>query len=504
MVLENVLVRIDFKKNMNITKSDFLRHLQCYKYLWLYKNRKDLIPKDIESEMERKFDDGYEVEEYAYLLFPNGVDAKDGDFKKAIVKTSKLVSAKKPAIFQPTFSVNNLFCRSDIIVFNSKTDHWDLYEVKSATEVKDIYIYDLAFQNVCIKDSGLKVGKTYVIHVNNSYIRHGEIEPKKLLTVEDVSEEVEKIANETRDQIETAWKVLTQTAEPTARILKQCHDEYTCAFVDYCWRGLPEHSIYDISFSKDKLNKLLDMGVLRLEDVPAEMITAAKAQKHHEAVKTNKVFIDKKGIEEELSELEYPLYFLDYETFSPAIPLFDGYRPYQRIVFQYSLHVQEKPDAEVKHYEFLWDKFSDPTKVLADSLLKIIGPKGCVIAWNMGFEAGCNKEMGKRYPESANFFIDVNGRMVDLMNSFKKGYYVDRHFKNSASLKAVLPVLVPKLSYDELSIHEGMTASNFWRLMIDPATKKEKAKKIYDNLLKYCELDTLAMVEILRVLKSVI
>ena len=266
---------------------------------------------------------------------------------------------------------------------------------------------------------------------------------------------------------------------------------------------MPEHSIYDVWFNEEKLNKLLDMGVLNLEDVPEDMITAARAHRHYTAVKTNKVYIEKDSIKNELSQLIYPLYFLDYETFSPAIPLFDGYRPYQRIVFQYSLHVQDEPGAELKHYEFLWDKLSDPTEALSETLSKQIGPSGSVIAWNMSFEQGCNTEMGERNPKYKKFYEDINDRMVDLIVSFRQGYYVDRRFQNSASLKMVLPVFVPKLSYKELGIQEGGTASESWRVMVDPNTVKKKFQQIYDDLLKYCELDTLAMVEILRELEKI-
>ncbi len=486
-----------------LTKSDFIKYLQCYKYLWLYKNRKDLLPKDILPEMEKEFDEGYQVEDYAYFLFPDGVDAMDPDFKTAIAKTKKLVDAKTSAVFQPTFCIGQLFCRSDIIAYDKKSKCWDLYEVKSSTDVKDIHLFDLAFQKVCLEDAGLSVGKISVIHVNNQYVRRGDIDPKKLLVVKDVAEEVERVANTTKDQIESAWKVLSQSAEPMARILKQCNDPYECPFSEYCWKHVPEHSIYDVWFNEEKLNKLLDMGVLNLEDVPEDMITAARAHRHYTAVKTNKVYVEKDNIKSELSQLTYPLYFLDYETFSPAIPLFDGYRPYQRIVFQYSLHVQDEPGAKLKHYEFLWDKLSDPAEALSEALSKQIDPVGSVIAWNMSFEQGCNTEMGERNPKYKKFYEDINDRMVDLIVSFRQGYYVDRRFQNSASLKKVLPVLVPKLSYKELGIQEGGTASESWRVMVDPNTTKKKSQQIYDDLLKYCELDTLAMVEILRELEKI-
>lgn len=486
-----------------LTKSDFIKFLQCYKYLWLYKNRKDLLSKDILPQLEKEFDEGYQVEDYAYLLFPDGMDAMDEDFKTAIAKTKKLVNAKTPTVFQPTFCVGKLFCRSDIIVYDKKSGKWDLYEVKSSTNVKETHIFDLAFQKVCLEDFGIKVGKISVIHVNNKYVRHGEIDPKKLLKIKDVTEDVKQIAKETKEQIESAWKLLSQSTEPTAKILKQCDNPYGCPFVDYCWKHVPEHSIYDIWFNEKKLNKLLDMGVLKLKDVPEEMVTAARARRHYTAVKNNKIYIEKDNIKKEIGQLKYPLYFLDYETYSSAVPMFDGYKPYQCIIFQYSLHVQEKPGAKLKHYEFLWDKMSDPTNALSETLSKQIGPTGTTMAWSMSFERARNTEMGERNPKYKKFFEGVNNRMVDLIVSFRQGYYVDRRFQNSASLKNVLPVLVPKLSYKDLGIQEGMAASESWRVMVGPKTDRKKSKQIYDDLLKYCGNDTLAMVEILRVLREV-
>ncbi|MFH0988266.1 MAG: DUF2779 domain-containing protein [Parcubacteria group bacterium] len=487
-----------------LTKSDFIKYLQCYKYLWLYKNRKDLLPKEIIPEIEKGFDEGYQVEDYAYRLFPKGVDAFDDDIKVAIAKTKKLIKEKTSIIFQPTFSVGRLFCRSDIVVYDDASCKWNLYEVKSSTDVKDIHIFDLAFQKVCLEDAGIKVGQIYLIHVNNKYVRHVEVDAKKFLKINDVTDEVKQIAKETKLQIESAWKVLSKSAEPEVRILKQCFSPYDCPFTDYCWRHVPEDSIYDVWLSEDKLTKLLDMGVLKLEDVPVEMLSHSRARRHHSAVKNNEVYIEKNKIKNELEQLKYPLYFLDYETYSPAVPMFDGYKPYQRVVFQYSLDVQEKPNAKLKHYEFLWDKMSDPTVALSETLLKYIGSKGTLISWNMSFEQGCNSEMGERNPAYKKFYQDLNDRMVDLIVPFRRGYYVDRRFQNSASLKKVLPVLVPKLSYKDLEIQEGGTASDSWRVMIDPKTTKKESKKIYDNLLKYCGTDTLAMVEILRVLEKLI
>ena len=483
-----------------LTKSDFIKYIQCPKYLWLGKHRKDLVPEEVDDNLQAIFDSGYEVESYAYQLFIGGVNAQVEGFNESITKTKQLMADKTPVIFQPTISGNELFCRADIIKLNKDGKSWDIYEVKSSTEVKAINIYDLAFQKICFESQGYKIGKIFLVYINNKYVRQGDIEPENLLQVEDITKMVKSLEGESKIKIEEALEIIKRKKEPNVRILKQCSDPYDCTFIPYCWKDIPSNSIYDIAggLDEDKLNRLIDEGILKIKDIPEGVVTSQKGLRHYNAVKQNKVHIELENIKGELSQLEYPLYFLDYETNSPPVPIFDGYRPYQRMTFQYSLHIQAELGGEVKHQAYLAKKWEDPSLGLATTLKKAIGNKGSLIAWNMSFEKGCNSEMGERYPEFATFFEDINSRMFDLMQVFKKGYYVHKDFIGSASIKKVLPVLVPELSYADLNIHEGGTASNKWRVMIDSKTDKKESEQIYNNLLTYCELDTLAMVKILE------
>jgi len=253
-----------------LTKSDFLKFIQCPKYLWLQKHRKDLIPKDINENLQNLFDEGYEVESCAYKLFPNGVDAQADGFDKSITKTKELMSAKTSTIFQPTISDKELFCRADIIKLNEDGKSWDIYEVKSSTEVKDINIHDLSFQKICFETAGYEIGKIHVICIDNQYVRHGEIEPKKLLKIENITEQVQYLEDETKSKIELALKITKQDDEIVATILKQCSNPYECLFLDYCWKDVPDNSIYDIagSLPETKLKMLLDMGILEIKDIP--------------------------------------------------------------------------------------------------------------------------------------------------------------------------------------------------------------------------------------------
>ncbi|HOX29730.1 MAG TPA: DUF2779 domain-containing protein [Candidatus Paceibacterota bacterium] len=381
-----------------LTKSDFLKYTQCCKYLWLHKYRQDLAEPDALAAMKRIFDEGYEVENIAYKIFQDGKSAYDADIPTAVANTKKLVKTRQKTIFQPTISNWKVFCRADIIKLYSKYGNWDIYEVKSSTEVKDIHLIDLAFQKICFEDNWFKIGKLFVVYVNKDYIRQGAIDHKKFLKIEDVTRAVDVLIKNVGLNIETAHKILGNKAEPKVKMLKQCHSPYGCEFADHCRKSLPEDSIYDIagSLSGEKLEALLDRGIIDLKDVPDGIITHKNSINHIKAVKTGQVFIDAKAIKEELAQLEYPLYFLDYETYGPAVPLFDGYKPYQRIIFQYSLHVKKSPNSPLEHYQYLSTKISDPTAELAGSLSGIIGDKGSVIAWNKSFEMGCNREMRER------------------------------------------------------------------------------------------------------------
>ena len=447
---------------------------------------------------------GQAVEDIASKLFPQAVSVPSGRFQEGIDKTTKLILDKAPVIFQASFWNNDLYCRSDIIKHNPEDNTFDIYEVKSATKVKPEYIPDLAFQKTALREAGLKVKNTYVIHVNNEYVRQGEIEPEKFLITEDVTDKVNNFLEEIRENIDKIYNLIKQKEEPKVRIVKQCYNPYPCMFIDYCWQDIPKHSIYNVYPSEAEINRLLDDNIVDLADVPAGVITRDKYKKYYEAHKADKVLINKEAIRVELKKYEYPLYFLDYETNSPGIPKYDKYRPYQRMTFQYSLHVQEKPGGELKHYEYLADKNEDPSPGLAESLRKLIGPKGSVVAWYKGFEAGCNTEMGERYLEHAAFFADINSRLLDLMEFFSNGYYVDKGFFGSASLKKVLPVFVPHLSYQELNIQEGMAASDSWPVLIGNDLNEQEKKDLKSDMLKYCELDTFAMVEIFRVLSELV
>jgi len=282
----------------------------------------------------------------------------------------------------------------------------------------------------------------------------------------DMSEVILKLENEVFQLRNQALAVTTDGNPP---LESHCYKPNDCPCLKLCHPNLSEHPVYDLSWWKvGQYEKLVASGYQHLQDIPETEELNPKQILQIRSIKQNQPIIDYEGVQRELVNLTFPLYFFDYETINPAIPAFDGYKPYQHIVFQYSLHVMENPDdSELKHYEFLMTDKREPSKEITEELLKVIGSKGSVIVWNKSFERGRNKELGLLQPMYADEFALINERIFDLMEIFSKGLYMDYRFHGSASIKKVLPVLVPNLSYADLEIGEGATAMTKWWEMVN-------------------------------------
>lgn len=475
-----------------LTKSNFIKFLECSCQLWLVKQRPDLLP-PIDAALQRIFDEGNKVDVFARKLFPDGVEI--GGFNESGARnTKKVIEDGATALFQPTFIGDGITCRSDILVKNGNA--WDIHEVKSSTTVKEDHVFDLAFQRTCLEDSGIEVGKTFLVHINNQFVKDGEIDPQQILTTEDITEQVMDALPLARKEIARAKKTLALTEQAGLELLKSCSSPDSCEFLPLYIGTIPHEAIYSIaeSLPKKQLKAFLERGLLKPEQVPPDILESLGQLELPTESKKPAVEINKISIARELGELQYPLYFLDYETYFPAIPVFDGYRPYQQMVFQYSVHILRTPKGKLEQVSYIHETFNDPAKALTEALVRDIGPTGSVIVWNERFEASRNEELGEMLPKHAKALRSINERMYDLMQIVKSGLYVDSRFEESASLKKVLPVMAPELSYKDLVIQEGQTASASWGELTDPATPSKRKKDLKRDMLAYCERDTLAMV----------
>ena len=451
---------------MTISKSDYMLFLKQPAWLWVKKNDPSKIP-PVDAATQAMFDAGHAFEPYVESLFPGGEtiawEKSDwNSYKTLPARTKQALESGAKVVFQGRFEWQQFTFLPDIIeVVGDKV--LDLYEIKSSTKVKTDHLYDLAFQKTVLEGNGFTVRNISVIHVNNQYVRQGKVNPKELTTFTDVTEKVNELAVKTPQNMQAALKTAKQAEMPD-----------------------PNPELAKLGSKSEWLKIYENIFPPEPKIWPAD--TRAE--------------INKQEIERFLGELQYPLYFFDYETMQGLVPYFDGQRPYQQVPFQYSLHIIREPGGEVEHREYLHKDNTNPAPDLAKRLVGDMGDSGSIITWNMRFEKSVNEELGRMYPEYSEQITVINERVVDLMIPFKAKWYDDPRCEGSASIKKVLPVVCPELSYKDLGIQDGNSAQRLWMEAVLDGTRENEKDQIIADLLKYCELDTLAMVEIYRRLLS--
>jgi hypothetical protein len=322
-----------------------------------------------------------------------------------------------------------------------------------------------------------------------------------------MSELVEMEYTDVPVNIAKARTVLQDDQEPAVKFSQSCRKPYACTFWQYCSRCLPKPSVFNLySIRFNTALKHYNKDIVRFEDVQSVKLTDMQRLQVNCELSGNG-YINKNGIRSFLdANIRYPLYFLDFETMQDAIPQYEGTKPYQQIPFQYSLHYLESPDGELKHKEFLAESGVDPRRAIAESLCRDIPENVCVLAYNKGFECGRLEELAERFSDLRNHLMNISINMRDLIVPFQSGYVYNRRMGGSFSIKSVLPALFPddpSLDYHNLEgVHNGSEAMAIFPKIKDMSP--EDRDTVRKNLLKYCELDTFAMVKIYEYLRNVI
>lgn len=447
-----------------LSKSDYMLFLKQPAWLWLKKNDTKNLP-PVDENTQALFDAGHQFEQYAESLFPEGTRlgfTDYGEYLSLPQRTQDAIKNGTQVLFQPRFEWRDFTCICDIVSLVGDNEV-DLYEIKASTTAKVEHEFDLAFQTAVLEGTGLKVRNIFVIHANNQYVRHGEIEADNITSTENVTDKVRKRSEATAKYMPLALATAQQKTMPD-----------------------PSPDLAKLGSKKS----WLQVYEVIVPQIPKEYPTDTEPT------------INSSEIKNFLNGLKYPLYFLDYETLRSLVPYFDSHRPYQQVPFQYSLHVLESPNAEILWREYLHRDNSDPARPLVEQLIKDIGDTGTVLVWYEGFEKARNTELGEMLPEYKGATEAINDRVVDLMLPFKNKWYDDPRFEGSASIKQVLPVLCPELSYKTLGIQEGGSAQRLWMEAVLDSKRADQKDQILADLIEYCKLDTLAMVEIYKKLSK--
>lgn len=487
--------------SISLSKSLFMRGLQCPKSLYLHKYHPEL--KDELSDAQQAiFRQGDEVGQYARQLFPGGVEIPyDGmTISEQLAMTSAEIAKGTATLYEAAFSYQDVFVKVDIL--HKGANGWELYEVKSSTDVEEVHINDAALQFVVLNGIGLNIVKTAIVHINNQYVRQGDIEPEKLFVVNDISAVVE--GNKPpfiTAHVALLQKMLLQPEMPDIGIGKRCGDPYPCDYRGYCWSHLPKNSVFDLrGKGVDKFN-LYRQGIVEMKDISPDILNKSQRIQVEALVNRSEV-IDKNAIAAFLETLFYPICFLDFETIFAAIPLFNGTRPYQQVPFQFSLHMIGNEESGLQHFEFLADPKVDPRRKLAERLLEMIPSNACIVTYT-DFEAQRLSDLAIWFPEYAAKMDGLRNNIRDLALPFKNMDYYHWEMEGSYSIKKVLPQLVSDMSYKDLDIRDGGMAIDAY-LKMNKSNDHSEISQLRQQLLQYCKLDTLAMVKILERLREIV
>jgi hypothetical protein len=483
-----------------ISKSKFLEGVKCLKLLWFELNDPHSIPEH-GSNTIAVMEEGKRVGALARSLYNDGIMIGFGhDFHKMHEDSIKAAEQRKP-LFEAGFLYKNAFAMADILV-PAEHGKWDIIEVKSSTEIKEEHLPDVAFQKYVYEGAGLKINKCYLTHINNQYIKHGEIEADKLLKVREVTESIEVYSPIIEKELNKMVKAAAGGKAPDVEIGQHCNKPHGCPLEDKCWGFLPEENVFILYRGGVFLYELFRKGILSIKDIPLGMKLTDKQIIQINAHRNEREYIDKKELKDFFSNLKYPLHFLDFETLAPAIPIYEGTHAYENIPFQYSLHTIEKEGAEPVHYSHIAKGDVDPRLEIVEKLKGLLGNNGTILAYNASFELRCLRNAGEVYKEYRAYTESLQDRFVDLMTPFIKFLYYSPKQEGSYSMKKVLPALTGK-SYEGLEIAEGEMASReYTRVTFDKDIAEMDRQKVYSALEIYCGLDTQGLIDILEALKK--
>jgi len=487
----------------SLSKSRFMAGLQCHKRLYLECFSRDLADPVGEGQ-QAIFDAGTEVGQLARGLYPGGALVTEDHLHHddAVESTNSLLADPGlPAIFEAAFRHDDIKIRADVLA-RADDDSFDLIEFKSSTQVKEEHIPDVCVQVYVLNGCGIKVGRACIGHLNNEYVyQGGACDLRQLFRVEDITEQVRRMLPQIPTLLDAMRRPLHSAEPPDIKAGRQCSTPYECSFFGHCHADQPEHSVDQLPRASEKLlRSLADAGIEDIRCIPADFRGLNAIQERvRDCVVHDRAYLSE-SLERHLERFEYPVHFLDFETFNPALPIYVGTHPYQVIPFQWSDHILER-SGQLRHEQFLHEGSDDPRESFIESLLRTLGTKGSIVVYT-SFEATRVRELAAAFPAYSTGLLGLlDSRIVDLYQLIKTHCYYP-NFHGSFSIKSVLPALVPELGYDDLEINDGGMASIAFAEMRRPETPSERRRSLKDNLLKYCQRDTEAEVWIFQTLRG--
>lgn len=484
-----------------LTKSRYTAGLQCLRRLWL--NVHEPIAWD-EPESGSSEDIGLEIGRMAHLLFPGGVvvQEKPWEHAAAVARTAALMADRSvPAIFEAAFEHAGLRIRVDVLERRAR-GYWGMYEVKSSGEVKDHHYDDVAVQIYVLRGSGIRLSSTEILHVNKDYVRgRTGISWSKFFSRVDVKTEAKRRLDGIETRLKKQRVYLSRRQAPAVEPEAHCHAPFPCEHWNRCTQSKPADWVFHMPhLSMTRRAELKTLGVESIAAIPDDFRLSPRQEIIRDAIRNGKPFIAD-DLSERLDGFGPPAFYLDFEAFMPAIPLYPGTRPYQVIPFQWSLHRLDS-GGRIRHFDFLAEADSDPRRPFAETLIAALrGTKLPIIVYS-SYERARLAEIAKHLPDLAKPLHSIMRRLADLLPVVRSGVY-HPDFDFSASIKTAAPALCPDVTYDDLQeIADGGAASTAFWSMASGRTDAETSERLRRSLREYCHRDTWAMVRLHQALDA--
>lgn len=486
---------------MLLSKSQYIRGLQCHRALWQYHHHRERMAAP-DANRQALFATGHEVGQLAQALFPGGREIAF-DYQRIDLmaeQTARLIDSGVEIIYEATFISGDLLVMTDILV--REGDHWNFFEVKSSTRVKPYHLQDAAFQWRVLGDH-LPLGKAHIIHIDTRYRRQGELDLRQLFKTVDVTGSVTQIQPGLESSLEPMLAMLRRQDEPGIAIGMHCDSPFECDFKAWCWRAVPQPSVFDLrKMPAERKFELYRQGLVEYRDLQRLKLDRAQTLQVDTALRAA-AHIEAGPLAEFIGNASYPIHFLDFETLQQAVPKIDGLKPYQQIPFQYSLHILHR-HGELEHREFLAPAGSDPRPALAARLVADIAARGSIVAHSKSTEISALNALAAACSEHAPALRALGNRFLDLLTPFRDLLYYHPDFNGNFSLKSILPAMFPQdaeADYHQLAVQDGRAAMNEYARLAQLEDAGER-RRVRTALLAYCRLDTLAMVKIWQALEQ--
>ncbi|MDZ7790290.1 MAG: DUF2779 domain-containing protein [Xanthomonadales bacterium] len=485
-----------------LSKSRFIAGMQCPLRLWNDIYRRDLAAPFSETQ-QAIFDRGTAIGELAQQRYPGGVlvGFKPWEREEAIAETNRLLADPSvPAIYEAALEHEGVFVRVDVLARNG--EGWDLVEVKGSTRPeKEVFQRDAAIQYWVATGAGLTIHRAGILVLNRDYVYPGgAYDLDQLFHFGDATEFCQEQLEATGTTVKEFHRLLAAENPPDIGIGEHCFTPYECPYYGACTEGLefPEHPISDLyRLNGTRREQLEALGIAAIPEIPDDFDLTPMQERIRQVVVSGEPWASSrlKGV---LSEPEWPLYYLDFEAWQPALPPYPGMRPFQAIPFQFSVHI-ESEGGELTHEEYLHEQATDPRRALAERLLETLGTAGSIVVYS-GYERRMISALAEHLGDLRDPLLALNARLWDLLPVIRDHYY-HPEFRGSFSIKSVLPALVDGAHWSGLSIADGMTAAVAYETAV-AEEPTERRKQVFADLRTYCAQDTRAMVDLMRELRN--